>query len=192
MRGLCGLLAVAICASVIGCGGKKSPEESLPAVTLVERNRLDGSILLRFRLTHLDRISWKGKVLRAQLVKAGERPGPGGPMVAEPGPEFEIETGVGKVTESDGVFFVPRWGQSRNGLITNSQRIELAGSEGEVNRLSVTGTQGRTITQILETCTGPGQTMPWDPWRGVDLLKVGYRPESWTLRVWVAPAPKPQ
>lgn len=189
MRRLGWMLAAVICAVPFGCGPKKPPEETLPSVTLVERKRMDGSILLRFRLTHLDRVNWKGKVLRAQILKADADPSLAAVSFTEPGNEFEIEVVVGKVAESDGVFFVPRWGKSKNGVIVDSQQLEFTCPGGEINRVIVDGTQGRRITQILETCTGPGESISWRPAKGIDMLKLGYRPNAWVLKVWVSEKP---
>ena len=182
MRGTCSVLVISLCVSLSGCSESKPAAETLPELTLVERNPQGSTMMLRFCFTKLDRLDWKNRVLRAQVVKSGEKPKPGGPQFANPAPEFTIKVLVGKPTGTERVLFVPHWGKSMDGLIGESEPFDFAGTDDSV---TVTGTAGRRLTQILKTCTGPNRTVPFDPKKGVDLLTVGFKPNAWSFRVWV-------
>jgi hypothetical protein len=178
------MLITVFTAALVGCGPVKRPPESLPSVSLIERKQMDGTMMLRFRFTDMDRVNWKGKELKAQLAKAGKKPGSSGSSFQNPGSEFTIEVGIGKVTEGDGVIFVPAWGNSRDGRIIESQPLEFVADDGTANRVTITGTGGQRLTQILETCTGPGRSVPFNPDTGIDLVTIGFAPNAYAVRVW--------
>jgi hypothetical protein len=188
------LFAVTLCAFLLGCEKPKSPAEALPSVTLVERKPKDGTLMLRFCFKNMDRVDWKKKVLKAQLMKADGSAKPGGPLFKQPVPEFSINLAVGKVAESESVLFVASWGKSTNGLIDESERIELPGPDGQPNLATIPGTADLQITQILYPCTGPNLSVPFDPDRGIDLVRLEptvrgtdlakTKPEVRVLRVW--------
>jgi hypothetical protein len=186
--------AAAFCVLVLGCEKAKPREAALPGVTLVERMPRDGTLLLRFCFQDMDRFDWKRKVLKAQLVKADGKPEPGGPAFRNPAPEFSINLAIGKVAGSDSSLFVASWGKSTHGLIDESERLELPGPDGVPNLVTVPGTEDFQITQILRPCTGPNLRIPFDPDRGIDLLRIEpslraaehgqAKPEAFVLRVW--------
>jgi hypothetical protein len=140
--------------------------------------------MLRFCFTGLDSVQMKNRVLKAALVKSGNKALQGAAVLGEPGGEFSITVGVGKFPDTEGVFFVPMWGKSLKGAPLESKTLDLPGPDGETNRVSVRGAAGRRITQILHTCTGPDRPAPFDPARGIDLVTVGTAPEAYVLRVW--------
>ena len=192
MKILCAMSVLLLAASLVGCTPPRPRTETLPAVTLIERRPMDGTIMLRFHFTNMDRVGWKGQALRAQVVKAGKKPTAGGPSFPSPQAEFVFELGVGKVTEGEGVIFVPAWGNARGGRIIESQPIEFIGFDGTTNRVTVTGTGGQRLTQILATCTGPDRPVPFDPRVGIDLVTVGFGSSAYSIHVWAAPAPAPE
>jgi len=188
MRRLRALLALSVCVCLAGCAEKTPPAETLPSVTLLSRRATGSTITLAFCVTHLDRVDWTGRTLKIQLVKSAEEAKPGMGEMIDPGAEVTVEVGVGKVVHSDGVFFVPRWGRSRNVIMSEGENLELAGPGGSPNRVVVPDTTGRRITQILQTCVGPRRTMPFDPAKGVHLVTVGFGDDACHLKLWVAPA----
>lgn len=182
MREACSVLIVSLCLSLSGCTESTPAADTLPELTLVQRTHRGSTMMLRFCFTKLDRVDWKNKVLRAQVVKSGEKPKPGGPKFIDPAPEFTMNVLVGKPAGSERFLFVPDWGKSMDGFIGEGESFDFAGTPDSV---TVTGTAGRRITQILKTCTGPGRTIPFDPKKGVNLLTVGFKPNAWSFRVWV-------
>ena len=188
------LFAVTFCVLLLGCEKPKPLGETLPGVTLVERRPKDGTLMLRFCFKNMDRVDWKKRILKAQLMKGDGSPSPGGPLFQEPVPEFSIDLAVGKIAESDSVLFVASWGKSTNGIIDESERIELPGPDGQPNLVTVLGTAGLQITQILHPCTGPNISVPFNPDRGIDLVRIEptvrgadlaqTKPEARVLRVW--------
>ena len=177
-------LTMVLCTAllVLGCGETSPAPETLPQVTLTERSPKGSTLLLRFRLSKLDRVDWTNKLLRAQVVKGSAKPIPAGPKIANPGPEFTIKVLVGKPTETEKVLFSPTWGKSQDGIITETVPFDL---EGTPDGATVPKSKGRRLAQILQTCTGPNRTIPFDPNKGVDLVTVGYGEDAHSLKVWV-------
>jgi len=208
MKNLWIFAVVAFCVVVLGCQKYKPPMQALPGVTLVERSPEDGNLLLRFSFQDMDRYDWKNKVLKAQLIQADGKPELGGPGFKDPSPEFCIDLVVGKLPESESCFFVASWGKSTGGVIGESEHIDLPGPDGEPNRVTVSGAANFQISQILRPCTGPNVRIPFDPDRGIDLVRiepsfqagdvVGTKPLPRVLRIYAAratpssaPAPSP-
>jgi len=190
---------VAICALVPSCEKYKPPMEALPGVTLVERKPREGTVLLRFCFQDMNRFDWKKRVLTAQLIKADGKPQPGGPFFLSPSPEFSVVLVVGKVPNSDSVLFAVSWGKSTNEVIGNPVSIELPSVDGQPNQATVAGTADLQVTQILHPCTGPNIRIPFDPDRGLDLVRLepsaragdllDTKPEPRVLRIYAVPAP---
>jgi hypothetical protein len=184
MKRLTVLLALFVGLALVGCAEDKPPELALPKVTLVTREVKEDTITLRFQFTELARARWTGKVLRAQLVKAGEESSGALPAFADPAPEFTLEVDVCKPVGSETALFVARWGKSSEGIIGRSELIDLPVAGGKLNSVTLSGMASRHVTQILQVCTGPNRAIPFDPEKGVDLLTLGFAPEAYSLRVW--------
>ena len=190
MRMLCAMLAACFAAVLVGCEDERPPEQRLPKITLVKRDAAEDTITLRFRFTEMERLNWKNKVLRVGLVKSGKKPAPGGPEFKGPSPEFIIEISVGKPAGSETVFFVPMWGKASEDILVDGQPFELPLAGGKGNHITIPALAEQRISQILNTCTGPGHSVPFDPDTGIDLFTIGYLPDAWSLHVWVERAVK--
>ena len=171
---------------VAGCVRSRPAPDKIPAVTLVEKRMMSSrnSILMRFRFTHMDRVDWTGRLLKAQVLKSGDRPRPKGSAFVNPQQEFVIEVGLIKVPGSDAVSFVPRWGNSREGLITAADGPELKLTSDENDQVSLPGTADQNLSQFLQSCVAPEKTVPFDPDAGLELIVVGLKPNAYVLRVW--------
>jgi hypothetical protein len=190
MRALFVTLAACFAVAMIGCGPSKTPEQTQPKVTLMKRDAERDTITMKFSFTDMDRVNWKNKVLRVQLVKWGEKPGPGGAQFKDPSPEFVMEVAVGKPEASESVLFVPVWGQAVNGVLTAPQPFDLSTSDGTANKVTLAGLGAQRVNQILNAFNGPARPVRFNPAKGIDLFTLGYAPDAYNLHVWVGPPEK--
>jgi hypothetical protein len=169
-----------------GCGeGPGPPAATLPVVTLKERTVSGDSIALTFLFTQVERYNWSGKVLKAQLIKAdGEPEGQPAVFKGSPAPEFTMKLSIIKIPSNTSVGFVPFWGTSKGGAMTSLDSPRLYDQPGDPNRVTITGTEGQKVSQIVETCTGPDQPAPFNPGRGLELVVVGFKPNAYVLKLW--------
>ncbi len=180
MKIRCVAALAAACAILAGCGpgGGTPATDRLPSVTLTLREAEGDQITLAFRFEHMERVKWSGKVLRAQIVKLGEKPVSGtGPALRDPPGEIYAGIAVLKTPGSDRVIFVPMWGASDG----EAEPIDLAAPDGDVNVVSIPAYKEHRVNQVLQTSGGPDRPVPFDPDKGIDLITVGY---AWAIHVW--------
>jgi hypothetical protein len=182
MKALLVIITAAMVACLAGCAEKPPPPaDTLPSVTLTSREDQGDQILLTFTFEHMERAIWRGRVLRAQILKRGDKPVAGGPVMTDPAGTITVAVAVAKSPLSEAVLFVPMWGKSA----VAEEMLDLPAPGGQVNRVALPGFAEHRIRQVMLTATGPDRAVPFQPDKGIDLLTVGkVAPDIYVLRVW--------
>ncbi len=182
MRALQGVIVAAVVACLGGCGEAPPPApETLPSVTLTSRDDTGDQITLTFTFEHMERANWRGRLLRAQILKPGGKPASGGPVMKDPPGTISVAVAVAKDPGSETVLFVPMWGKSA----VPSEMFNLPAPGGQTNMVSLPGYAAHRIRQVIQTATGPDRPVPFQPEKGIDLITLGKTaPDIYVLRIW--------
>ncbi len=190
------MLTACVAAGLMAAAGCKAQErpvepEKAPTVTLTSRtqdaqDKMD-EIDLTFTFTNMDRADWHGMSLHAAIVKSGEKPsGPGADLTGMPA-DVTFMLNVCKSPTGDTVTFTPMWSTPAVGE-TPAQIAspELPSPSGGNNEAVLSPKDAdHRLTQVLTTCVGPGNSIPFDPAKGIDLVTVGYAPDSYSVHFWI-------
>ena len=182
------LAAALLIASVLlyaGCNGDGPQYTDLARATLLDKDLSGNTIVMRFAITGLDKAIPPDKPIRIQLFKGDKRYDPKAPSFEKPGRELQIEVTLDKRgRDADKIDFNCEWGTPENGMLIECEDASLNAEEQLEDEVVLPAFAGRRLTQLLHTCTGPGQSVPFTPSEGLNLLTVGFKKEVYHLRIW--------
>jgi hypothetical protein len=196
MKPICVMILSATLLWTVGCGEEKVDPSTLPEAELVSRVKQrprtgvrPTAEVLTFRLGHLDRFNWQGKMLRAHLIVGDTAPEWSLEGIEDPGDEVVIEVEIAKNPKGNKIVLAPVWGPSKYGRLTEENRIIFGIGEESGKTVALPGSDGEYISNILVTFAPPGRPQAFNPDEGLDLFVVKTRdtqPVTMRLRVFAS------